>query len=274
MWIAIFYNTFWKKTDNKVNLVNAKPDFKSTNIVCATDILKENGYYAYFIKGASLGFQNTNKFLEARNYDEFYGKDELLKRGAQNLNEWGVDDDEMFDIAFNDFLRLSEKNKKFLQVILNIGMHTPNGFISKKCSDISYLDGSNPMLNATKCTDFLVASFVNKIRSSKYSKNTIIVMQSDHLMPHLLTNGLVKDKKMENSKLFFTILDDEINGTKEIKNYGTSLDTFTTLLGYIGISDEINLGRNILKEKSVAKCDVSPPFFDAAMTIVDKTTYE
>lgn len=42
----------------------------------------------------------------------------------------------------------------------------------------------------------------------------------------------------------------------------------------MGISDEINLRRNILKEKSVAKCDVSPPFFDAAMTIVDKTTYE
>lgn len=241
---------FGKKTDNKVNLVNAKPDFKSTNIVCATDILKENGYYEYFIKGASLSFQNTNKFLEARNYDEFYGKDELLKRGAQNLNEWGVDDDEMFDIAYKDFIRLSETKDKFLQVILNVNMHVPDGFIPKQCSNIKYKNGSKKMLNAVKCTDYLVGKFINKILTSKYSKDTIIVIQSDHLMPYLSANGVSKSD-MNDSKLYFTIVDQDIKKDIIVDTHGSSLDTFTTLLGYLEITDKMNLGRNILKEKSL-----------------------
>ena len=205
-------------------------------------------------------------------YDEMQGKEELLKRGAKNLNEWGVDDDEMFEFAFDDFLRLSQSKDKFLQVVLNVEMHVLSGFISKKCENLKYLDGSNSMLNAAKCTDFLVGEFVNKIRASKYSKNTIIVMQSDHLLPYSVVDGM-SDEKMGDSRLFFTILDDDINGTKIVQNYGSSLDTFTTFLGYMGISDEINLGRNILKEKSINK-SIPGLFYQGAMMIGDSVEYK
>ncbi|WP_229770866.1 sulfatase-like hydrolase/transferase [Campylobacter portucalensis] len=260
------------KKDEKIELTNAKPKFKNLNMTCANKILKSLGYYTYFIKGGNLEFQNAYGFLKYMRYDKAQGKDELLKRGAKNLNEWGIDDDDMLEIAFDDFLKLSQEKDKFLQVILNIGMHVPNGFVSKKCKNLKYLDGLNSILNATKCTDFLVADFINKIKSSKYSKNTIIVIQSDHLMPYALAKGL-NDENMGNSKIFFTILDDDIEGVKIIDNHGSSLDTFTTLLGYMGISDEMNLGRNILKINSVNKM-VPGLFYQGAMGIVDSVKYE
>ncbi len=238
-----------KKDDGNVNLENAKPKFPKSNIICAPDVLQKLGYHTYFIKGADLGFQNTDMFLKSRNYDEIYGKNELVKRGAKNINSWGVDDDELFDFAFKDFIKMSEKKDKFLQVILNVSMHVPDGFVSKKCNELLGLS-SNGMLSAVKCTDFLLGEFINKIRSSKYSKNTIIVIQNDHLMPYMVANG-VDSKKIENSKMLFMILDDGINGVKVIENYGSSLDTFTTFLGYIGVTDEMNLGRSILIKDSL-----------------------
>lgn len=263
---------YGEKKEKYTDLMGAKPNFKNSNMICANELLKKLGYYTYFIKGASLEFQNTRGFLEYMKYDEMQGKEELLKRGAKSLNEWGVDDDEMFEFAFDDFLRLSQSKDKFLQVVLNVGMHVPSGFISKKCENLKYLDGSNSMLNAAKCTDFLVGEFVNKIRASKYSKNTIIVMQSDHLLPYSVVDGM-SDEKMGDSRLFFTILDDDINGTKIVQNYGSSLDTFTTFLGYMGISDEMNLGRNILKEKSINK-SIPGLFYQGAMMIGDSVEYK
>lgn len=261
------------KNDERIDLTNAKPKFSNSDMICANEILKSLGYYTYFIKGASLEFQNTYEFLKYMRYDRMQGKDELLKRGAKNLNEWGVDDDEMLEIAFDDFLKLSQEKDKFLQVILNVGMHVPDGLMSEKCENLKYLDGSNSMLNAVTCTDFLIAEFINKIRNSQYSKNTIIVLQSDHLMPYSLVNGL-NDKNMGDSKIFFTILDDDINGVKFIKTHGTSVDTFTTLLGYMGISDEMNLGRNILKNDSINQSIPQGLFYQGAMGIVDSVKYE
>jgi putative phosphoglycerol transferase I len=66
----------------------------------------------------------------------------------------------------------------------------------------------------------------------------------------MVANG-VDSKKIKNSKMLFMILDDSINGVKVIDKYGSSLDTFTTFLGYIGVTDEMNLGRNILIKDSI-----------------------
>ncbi|WP_165590150.1 sulfatase-like hydrolase/transferase [Campylobacter geochelonis] len=220
------------------------------NIKCSSQILKEQGYYTYFIKGADLEFEKTRDFLNSRAYDEQKGKTELLKQQNFLLNEWGVNDDDMFDIAFSDFIRLSETKDKFLQVVLTVGTHVPNGFISKKCQNLVYEDEKNAMLNAVKCTDFLLYDFIDKIRKSKFGKNTIIVVQNDHLAPYGLIKG-IDEKKLSDSNNLFFILDDDIDGVQIVENKGSSLDTFTTLLGYIGILDEMHFGRNILKIKSL-----------------------
>lgn len=128
------------------------------------------------------------------------------------------------------------------------------------------------MLNATACTDYLVSEFVRKIRASKWGKNTIIAIQNDHLMPYAIANG-IEEEKMAGSKMFFTILDDEIDGVKKVQNYGSSLDTFTTLLGYMGVTNRLNLGRNILKEKSIDE-DNMDFIYKVAMMSLDDLDYE
>lgn len=247
------------------NFKNADKNAFYTNIKCASEILKEQGYYTYFMKGALLEFQKTNEFLKATKFDETKGRAELVAQGATNINEWGVDDDEMFEIAWADFLRLSKSKKKFFQSILTVSTHVPNGFIPKSCQNLSYEKHDIQMLRAVKCTDMLLSKFIDKIRSSEFSKNTIIVLQSDHKVPvgkfASLQDGLV-----------FIILDDDIKENIFIDTKGSSIDTMTTLLGYLGILDELNLGKNLFKFDGFY--NANEPIFVSAAKLLPHIDYD
>ena len=268
---AFPFGFFAKPKKGQTRVTEARKIALPTKISCATQILQDQGYYTYFIKGASLQFQRTKELLLNQNYNETNGLDELQTIGAKSKNEWGIDDDEMFEFAWRDFERLSQSRDKFIQVVLNVGMHVPSGFVSKSCENLAF-PYNEKMLKAVHCTDYLVGKFIDKIRASKYSKNTIIVLQSDHLMPYALVRDL-NNEILENSKLFFTILDDDIAGVQKVDNYGSSLDTFTTFLGYLGLVDEMNLGRNILKVPSINSEEDIAYIYNTAMSSLDDLDY-
>lgn len=246
----------------------------STNITCASEILKSVGYYAYFLKGASLAFQGTDGFLKQRRYDEMKGKEQILEQNsAARLNEWGVQDDDMLGVAYGDFERLSKKEKPFLMGLITLSTHSPNGFVPNSCEDLYYSESDAQMLRAVHCTDRLVSDFIEKIRTSKYGKDTIVVVQNDHpLFYSSNTSGDFGDK-LKGSKDLFVIFDDDLNGEFTIEKRGTSFDTFTTVLGYLGILDEMNFGRNLLARDSLPFLADSE-FFNNASKVFTKISYD
>lgn len=246
----------------------------STNITCASEILKSVGYYAYFLKGASLAFQGTDGFLKQRRYDEMKGKEQILEQNsAARLNEWGVQDDDMLGVAYGDFERLSKREKPFLMGLITLSTHSPNGFVPNSCEDLYYSESDAQMLRAVHCTDRLVSDFIEKIRTSKYGKDTIVVVQNDHpLFYSSNTSGDFGDK-LKGSKDLFVIFDDDLNGEFTIEKRGTSFDTFTTVLGYLGILDEMNFGRNLLARDSLPFLADSE-FFNNASKVFTKISYD
>ncbi|MDA3048920.1 sulfatase-like hydrolase/transferase [Campylobacter sp. JMF_02 ED1] len=242
----------------------------SENIKCGSEILKEQGYYLYFMKGADLEFQDTRNFLKHRKYDEMKGKTELLQDGEKSLNAWGVNDDDMLEVAWNDFVRLSKEKDNFLQTLLTISTHAPDGFLSKTCENLPFVS-QDGMLRAVQCTDYLVGKFIDKIRLSEFSKNTIIILQNDHPLPYSNSGSVETNPK--NSKNIFMILDDSINGTITIDKKGTSFDSFTTVLGYLGILDEMNFGRNLLKVDSMP-FENNDEIYQKASRILTEISYD
>ena len=246
----------------------------SKNITCASEILKSLGYYTFFIKGASLTFQETDRFLSQREYCETKGKEQILaQNSAARLNEWGVQDDDMLDVAYGDFERLSEAGKPFLMGFITLSTHSPNGFISKSCEDLYYNASDARMLRAVHCTDKLISEFIEKIRSSKYGKDTIIIVQNDHPLFYSGDIGGDFGDKLKGSKDLFIIFDEDLNGEFTIDKRGTSFDTFTTVLGYLGILDEMNFGRNLLARDSLPFAADSE-FFNNASKVFTKISYE
>ena len=52
---------------------------------------------------------------------------------------WGVNDDDMFDIAWEDFTRLSKSGQPFLQSIITLSTHAPDGIIPKACENLGQM---------------------------------------------------------------------------------------------------------------------------------------
>ena len=218
--------------------------------VCISDILKLDNYYLSFLKGASVKFSGADKFYKTHNFDSIVGKDELLKNIDKDyINGWGLYDDTLLDLAYEEFEKLSKTKDNFALFLLTLDTHHPNGQLSKSCSNDLYSDGSNPILNTVKCTDILVSNFIEKIQKSNFSKNTIIVLTSDHLaMRNSAYDILNKEKDRKN---LFVVFDSENKEYKSINKPGKSLDISSTILSFLGKDIDIGLGRNLLFRDSI-----------------------
>ena len=212
---------------------------------CLGDLLHKEGYYLAFYQGADLNFQGKDKFHKTHNFDEIKGRNELLfKLDDQGYRTgWGLYDDSLFDLTFDRFIELSEEHDKFALFIQTLDTHHPNGNPSRSCQEIQYADGSNPILNAVACSDYLISDLTNKITQSAYGNKTVVVIVSDHIAPRNSASDLLKKANRGN---LFMIIEPYKNSSNEIKNPGSTMDVGVTILSFIGYKGEIGLGRDLM----------------------------
>jgi len=108
-------------------------------------------------------------------------------------NGWGYYDDTVLDIAFERFNQLSAQPKPFGLFISTMDTHHPNGHPSRSCKDKIYQEGTNPILNAVLCSDYLISNFINRVLESAYAEDTIIILSSDHLAMSNTASHLLDD---------------------------------------------------------------------------------
>ncbi len=223
--------------------------------VCLSDLLHKEGYYFVYYGGANLDFAGKRKFLLTHKFDEINGRDELLPKLEDESYKsfWGLYDDSLFNLSYNRFIELSETQNKFALFLLTLDTHHPKGHPSKSCKSITYKNGSNPMLNAVACSDYLISEFVNKIMQSPYGEKTVVVVVSDHLALENTASEILDKEKRRN---LFMIIQPGANESVEVKKLGSALDIGPTLLPFIGYKGEIGLGRDLInKEQSESEIE-------------------
>lgn len=149
------------------------------NATCLSDLLQQNGYRNVFMGGASLKFAGKDNFLRSHHYDEAYGKEEWIARGAdpRNMNGWGLYDDDLLAQAREKLRQLHQSGKPFNLTLLTVDTHEPYGFQSRHCDA-----GSTPQFEGVvQCTAQSVADFVAFIKQSGYLEDTNVVILGDHL---------------------------------------------------------------------------------------------
>jgi phosphoglycerol transferase len=209
-----------------------------------TDLLHDQGYFLSFIGGASLDFAGKRKFLSTHHFDESAGFQELHGRTQDRkyINNWGLYDDTMFDFAAERVSELSSQKRPFGLFVLTLDTHPPDGHVSKSAKSGPYGDGSNPMLNAVKASDELIARFVHRVWASPGGKDLVVVIVSDHLAMENSAIGLLKRGERRN---LFLILDPRnLTGTR-VDRLGSTLDTGVTMLPALGFKGRLNLGRDL-----------------------------
>ena len=214
---------------------------------CLGDILSEEGYELVYYGGADSFFAGKDLFLKTHGFSDVYGKRELLPhlQDSSYVTSWGLYDDSLFEIAYDNFLELSARDTPFGLFLLTLDTHQPNGRPSKSCEGIRYKDGSDAILNGIACSDHLIANFVEKILSAPNGNNTVIVIASDHLAPHNSDDKSVDPAVRSNR---FMIIPAGGTPSIEVKEIGSTLDMGATLLPFIGYQGDssIGLGRNLL----------------------------
>jgi len=215
---------------------------------CLSDLLHQEGYKMVYRSGSELSFAGVDKLYKTHHFSDVKGIKELsslLKKPAYQT-PWGLYDDTLFEIAFNDFKRLSKSKQKFALYLSTMDTHHPYGHVSKSCQKQIYKEGANSMLNAVACSDELIVRFIKQIQDSPYGKNTVIVVGSDHLSMHnMAIDELMKGERRNQ----FMILDPHQSEGKKVDKKGSTLDISATLLPFLGYEGKMGLGRNLLLDE-------------------------
>lgn len=214
---------------------------------CLPDYLKAQGYRNVFLGGADAAFAAKGSFLQRHGFDEV--RDQAHYRAAgiapEHFSNWGVHDDVLLDDAFETFMSLSASGAPFMLSALTMDTHHPAGHLPVACRDVRYRSahGEIGLLNALKCSDRLVSRLVERIRTSPYAADTLIVLASDHLaMPNHLSHVL-KDMPRENLLVFLA------PGVKprQMTVPGSVLDSGATLLSLLDPAQgAVGFGRSLL----------------------------
>ena len=216
--------------------------------VCLGDYLKQQGYTTHYLGGANGQFAGKGQFLASHGFDavhdlSWFKQQSIPKRHFSN---WGLHDDVLLDTAYERFLELSRAGQPFMLTTLTMDTHHPAGHLPVACKRTRYRSGHGDigLLHALKCTDRLISRLVDRIRSSEFAADTLVVVASDHLaMPNHLSH-LLEEMPRENLLLF---LGDGIAPRQLSAQAGTTLDTGATLLNLLDPAiNAIGFGRSLL----------------------------
>jgi phosphoglycerol transferase len=211
---------------------------------CLGDVLDRNGYTNVFLKGASLDFAGTRGFGTAHGYDRLLGFDELHRRFPERYNAWGLHDEDLLSVAYDEITALRSKGAPFSLMMTTLGGHSPAGFVSPACEAEGFVKSQpNETLRGFACTNLLVERFVERLRQEGMLENTIVILQSDHLAMRNEVYGALNAVPRHN--MFMVLGSDRVaNQSKP----AATIDIFPTILEELGFQQpegRAGLGRSL-----------------------------
>ena len=235
--------------------------------ICVSDILADLGYkQAYFSnldsKFSGMKFLMESHRVEVMDLPYFQAQNLVPNPLPKNMRGvWDLKDAELFKLAKNHLDSLSD-SQPFALYISTIDTHQEQGFIDEiycpTLIDYSYQ-------SAFRCNDKIISDFINFVQSSKFGKNTTIIILGDHLSG---TQGFFP----HNAKRFIynTFINPQFTQKPTIaltKNRELShFDITPLILDSLGIRVEsFGLGRNPLYGKSLLESEFDINGFNALL---------
>jgi phosphoglycerol transferase MdoB-like AlkP superfamily enzyme len=181
---ALFLNTVIRPNEN-IYISQSKFLYNKYPFT-AMSPYKENGYETIFIYGGNTGWRKCGEFALSADFDKALSG--VLDKSNFPQSPWGIYDEYLFDLAFENFIK--SNNKKFL-FILTTTNHPPYNLPNNyKPLSLEIPDALKPKIQDIKIakksfatyqySNEMLGKFITKIKNSKYANNTIIVVTGDH----------------------------------------------------------------------------------------------
>lgn len=144
-----------KQTDNKY-------------IITLPDVLKKNGYSTSFVSADEKGSQ-MEALLRCLRFDSVYMAGDFKQNNAT------LTDRELFEALWHTVQEKGKERAPFMIATYNFGTHA-----AVDSPDFKYGDGKNIGLNRFHNFDVFFGLFMEKLKSSEFGDNTIVIFTTDH----------------------------------------------------------------------------------------------
>ena len=218
---------------------------------CMPQYIAEYGYNTYYMSHSRAYYANINNNLKIYGYQKRYlWKDFLhhfLPKEEMILGESGPSDHQMMR-GLTEFLKRGEGKEPFL-----LGLSTVESHVGRKTNSIDgikYGDGKSSTLNLIHNVDDAFGKFWSYFKTSKYAKNTIIIITGDHtLFPNSDYKKVAGDDWVSSiyDYLSLIIYDPTHKLPHHYSTNANSVDMAPTLLHLLGVPNQKNnfIGRSI-----------------------------
>lgn len=213
------------------------------------------GYETTFITGGKFGWRNINEFIPHQYFQHVESKDNVLKEIAGSTEcEWGVYDEYLFDYVFK---KLEKATKPQMIFVLTTTNHTPfhlpetyKPYPVKLTDEIKsklLTDENLAVKNLTNLqySNNCLGKFMDKVKQSNFSQNTIVAATGDH-NNLMLFDFNESQMYYQRSVPLYLYVPETIQPHVTINKWGSHKDIFPTLINLaLPQSTYFNAGDNL-----------------------------
>lgn len=202
---------------------------------------KENGYETNFLYGGKLAWRDIGKYFTYQGIHNVEGENhirDLLKLSGEQGTEWGL-----YDEHFFNFIKVKLENAKRPQFLLGLStsnhppFQVPSSFKAPRLILPEALkerisreeDLFMQRFLAFQYANYKLAEFIKWIKTSEFSKNTIIAITGDHNFWGFM--NYTKEETFSKYRVpFYLYLPDKFKPNKvDLDKIGSHEDILTTL---------------------------------------------
>lgn len=213
---------------------------------CTGDWLRDSGAYLVYMGGADLAFASKGKFYSEHGFSEVMGGDDIEAYLGRALprSKWGVYDDDLFEAIYKKLNEIHKDKQPYALVALTLDTHSPEGHDTPECIKLGISHPSDSIIEQRlACADYLIGKFFDWFKESEISKNTILIIASDHF---IMRND-TKVTTIENRENLFLVYGPGIKPAM-IRRNACTMDIAPTVMSLLSDKEVpgLGLGRNLL----------------------------
>lgn len=224
---------------------------------------KNKGYKIIYITAGNGAWRNLNQFLMHLGVDEFIEQNTLLNEYPEaELSTWGVPDEYMFKFAEKRLSEAKAKNEHVFIMMMSITNHPPyqlpknNEYHDYEFSDselkrfrnMNNLKELKNMFNTFRYSNEKLGNFIDWVKSSNLSNQTIIAVTGDHNLRGIGYSD-PKELALSHAVPFYLYVPQKYqnNTVYDLNRIGSHKDILPTLY-HLSLSeaDYYNTGCNLL----------------------------
>lgn len=214
-------------------------------------IFRKLGYTTNFIYGGESHFDNMRSYFLNNGVDYVIEQSDF--KDPEFTASWGVSDEDLFNRANEEFIKLSSEGKPFCSIVFTSSFHDPFDIPKGKVNIDNVKTDDPKRLTAAKYADYALGKFFEAAQKEAYYSNTIFVVIADHDSRVRGTTGF----PLKNFTIPALIISPDVQ-PHEDNRIVSQIDILPTILSLSGVSGQFPIvGQDLTKPDTVNRAPVA-----------------